>query len=70
MQMRGRVVCDEKKTQVTRWGIGTGTGGSGGRARKKGPQQVRKEKNHPNRMGREGSGPCKAHKKVPGWMRI
>ena len=47
-----------KKQQVTRWRIGTGTGGSGGGVRKKGPQQVQKETHHPNGRGREGSVQC------------
>ena len=46
-----RVACKKKKPQVTRWGKGTGTGGSGGGARKKGPQQVRKETHHRNERG-------------------
>ena len=48
----GPPVAREKKTQVTRWGIGTGTGGRGGGARKKGPQQDQKETNHPNKRGK------------------
>ena len=59
MQKRGRGWrAKKKKQQVTRRGIGTGTGGSEGGARKKGPQQVQKEAHHPNGRGREGSDQC------------
>ena len=64
------VAREKKKTQLARWKIGTGTGGSRGGARKKGPQQVQKETNYTNKRGREGSDPCKPHETVPGWMRI
>ena len=43
------------KSQVTRWGKGTGTGG---RARKKSPKQVKKETHHPNKRRWEVSHPC------------
>ena len=64
------VARGETKTQVTRWGRGMGTVGSGGVARTKGPHQVLKKTNHPNKRRRDGSDPCKAHKTVPGWNRI
>ena len=43
----------KKKSQVTRRGRGTGTGGG---ARKKSPQQVTKETHHPHERG--GGDPC------------
>ena len=58
MQKRGPGWRAKKKPQVTRWGIGTGTGGSGGGARKKGTQRVHKETQHPNERGRERSDQC------------
>ena len=70
VQKRGRGWRAKKKQEVTSWGIGTGTRGSGGGASKKGPQQVQKEPHHPNGRGREGSDQCQGHETVPGWMRI
>ena len=55
VQKRGRGGPRKKTPQVARWGIGTGTGASGGGARRKGPQQFQKETHHPNERGREGS---------------
>ena len=45
----------KKESPVTRWGTGTGTGSV---ARKKSPQQIKKETHHPNKRGSEGSDPC------------
>ena len=51
----GPQVAGKKKSQLTRSGKGTGTGAG---ARKKSPQQIKKETNHPNERGRERSDPC------------